>query len=187
MVHSGTKEERKNRLSSPHSYIVTWNQEHRCMKFPYFTPNGIIIHQTQSKTVFFFMLGYFLSLLNPYSEIQYRNKSTSNIILVEGGVEKIMYRIGYQSDFKGGKNPKEKNKTNRTNKTKQTKTNKTTKPQTYNKEQSHTEQLPPYTVSALSSFIRKPSEALKALFQKERNICFKQRNITSLPYVTNSY
>lgn len=51
------------------------------------------------------MSGYFLSLFNPYSEIQYRNKSTSNIILVEGGVEKIMYRIGYQSDFKGEKKP----------------------------------------------------------------------------------
>lgn len=49
------------------------------------------------------------------------------------------------------------------------------------------EQIPLPPLSTLTSFMTKPFKAQKALFHKQMNVCFEQRNITSLPFMVNSY
>lgn len=86
---------------------------------------------------------------------------------------------------KGKKQPNKNIKTHTPKR--QTNNPETTKPQLFQKEHSFSEQLTPYSVSALSSFMTKPSQAQKALFRNKRNMCFEQRTITTLPYMANSY
>lgn len=106
---------------------------------------------------------------------QYRNKPLRNIVLVKSEVEKRIRIVVLISNRTKPNQPTIK------------KQNQIQKYPFCPKEHSYIEQILLSPLSTLTSFMTKPFKAQRALFHKQMNICFEQRNITSLPYMANSY